>query len=225
MVQARRDEWNKNDYLREQAGTAKPFFAVNIGGYSIGGPVVIPGVVDSRRSRKRVYFFASQEYTDDLRPQDVTRTNLPTDLERRGDFSQTRITNGSIQPIIDPLTGLQFPGNVIPAANSSPDCGVKFSCMNSLGSRMLNLLPAPNGVLDQTAGQQMDLERRTRRHAAARRKNTGDPDDTQLSDSSVSASGRCSIATTARRSIAWRRALARSTNMFPAPVNGTTRRS
>ena len=39
---ARRDEWNKNDYLREQAGTAKPFFAVNIGGYSIGGPVVDP---------------------------------------------------------------------------------------------------------------------------------------------------------------------------------------
>src|SRR5688572_23904583 len=46
---ARRDAWNKNDYLREQAGTAKPYFAVNIGGYSIGGPVVVPGVIDSRR--------------------------------------------------------------------------------------------------------------------------------------------------------------------------------
>ena len=180
---ARRDEWNKNDYLREQAGTAKPFFAVNIGGYSIGGPVVIPGVIDSRRSQKKVYFFASQEYTDDLRPQDVTRTNLPTDLERRGDFSQTRITNGSIQPILDPLTGRQFPGNVIPAANSSPDCGVKFSCMSPLGQRMLNLLPAPNGVLNQTAGQQWtsnDARDVTPLHV---RKNTVIRIDTQLSDS------------------------------------------
>ena len=71
-----------------------------------------------------------------------------------GDFSQTRITNGSIQPIIDPLTGQQFPGNKIPAANSSPDCGVKFSCMSPLGQRLLNLLPEPNGVTNQQAGQQ-----------------------------------------------------------------------
>ena len=66
---ARRDEWNKNDYLREQAGTAKPFFEVNIGGYSIGGPVVIPEASSTAgTSEKKVYFFASQEFTDDLRP-------------------------------------------------------------------------------------------------------------------------------------------------------------
>ena len=115
---ARRDEWNKNDYLREQAGTAKPFFAVNIGGYSIGGPVVIPGVIDSRRSRRRSTS-SPRRNTPTTCGRRTSRTNLPTDLERRGDFSQTRITNGSIQPIIDPLTGQQFPGNVIPAANSS----------------------------------------------------------------------------------------------------------
>src|SRR5918995_4879378 len=39
---ARRDEWNKNDYLREQAGTAKPFFAVNIGGENNRGPLFVP---------------------------------------------------------------------------------------------------------------------------------------------------------------------------------------
>ena len=178
---ARRDEWNKNDYLREQAGTAKPFFAVNIGGYSIGGPVVIPGVIDSRRSEKKVYFFASQEYTDDLRPANVVRTNLPTNLERSGDFSQTRITNGSIQPIIDPLTGQQFPNNRIPAANSSPDCGVKFSCASPLGQRLLNLMPQPNGITNQQAGQEWtsnDARDVTPLHV---RKNTVIRVDTQLS--------------------------------------------
>ena len=179
---ARRDEWNKNDYLREQAGTAKPFFAVNIGGYSVGGPVVVPGVIDSRRSEKRMYFFASQEYTDDLRPANVTRTNLPTDLERRGDFSQTRVTNGTIQPIIDPLTGRQFPGNVIPTANT-PGCGVQFSCISTLGRQMLNLLPQPNEVINQQAGQQFtsnDARDVTPLHV---RKNTVVRIDTQLGPS------------------------------------------
>jgi hypothetical protein len=85
----RRDEWNKNDFFRIQSKSEKPFFEVNIGGYSIGGPVVIPKVMDSRTSQKKLYFFLSQEWTDDVRPTAITRTNLPTQLERNGDFSQT----------------------------------------------------------------------------------------------------------------------------------------
>ena len=173
---ARRDEWNKNDYLREQAGTAKPFFAVNIGGYSLGGPVVVPGVIDSRRSEKRVYFFASQEYTDDLRPANVTRTNLPTDLERRGDFSQTRVTNGSIQPIIDPLTGRAFPDNVIPAANSSPR--LRDHVQLHEPARPADAQPAAAAERhDQPAvGTAVHLQRRARRDAAARAEEHRHPD-------------------------------------------------
>src|SRR5688500_8401742 len=111
---ARRDEWNANDYLRKKQGAAKPFFEVNISGYSIGGPVVIPKLIDSRRGEKKLYFFLSQEFVDDIRPTTVFRTNLPTERERRGDFSETRTTNGAIQPIVDPRTGQPFPGNIIP---------------------------------------------------------------------------------------------------------------
>ena len=88
-----------------------------------------------------------------------------------------------MQTLIDPITGQAFPGNRIPAANSSPDCGIKFSCINVLGQRMLNLLPAPNGVLDQTAGQRWtsnDARDVTPLHV---RKNTVIRIDTQLSDS------------------------------------------
>jgi hypothetical protein len=140
---ARRDEWNANDYLRKQQGAAKPFFEVNISGYSIGGPVVIPKLIDSRSSEKKLFFFLSQEFVDDIRPTNIVRTNLPTALERMGDFSQTRITNGNIQPIIDPLTGQPFPGNIIPRDRIHP-----------MGQKMLNLLPMPNGILNQQAGQQ-----------------------------------------------------------------------
>ena len=118
---ARRDEWNANDYFRKKQGAEKPFFEVNISGYSIGGPVVIPKLIDSRSSEKKFFFFLSQEFVDDVRPTSVVRTNLPTAAERAGDFSQTRITNGTIQPIIDPRTGQPFPGNIIPQNRISSD--------------------------------------------------------------------------------------------------------
>ena len=140
---ARRDEWNANDYLRKKQGAQKPFFKVNISGYSLGGPVVIPKLMDSRSGDRKVYFFLSQEFVDDIRPTTVLRTNLPTARERMGDFSETRTTNGAVQPIIDPRTGRPFPGNVIPRDRIHP-----------MGQQMLNLLPAPNGTLNQQAGQQ-----------------------------------------------------------------------
>jgi hypothetical protein len=139
---ARRDEWNSNDYFREKQGASKPFFEVNVSGYSIGGPVVIPKLI-GRSTEKKLFFFLSQEFVNDVRPTTVVRTNLPTAAERAGDFSQTRNPNGTIQPILDPLTGQPFPGNIIPANR-----------INTMGQRMLNLLPMPNGILNQQAGQE-----------------------------------------------------------------------
>ncbi len=142
----RRDRFNSNDYFRKASGQPKPLYRVNISGYGVGGPVVIPGLIDSRSGKagsRKLYFFVSQEYTDDARPTTTSRANMPTALEKMGDFSQTRITNGTIQPIIDPLTGLPFPGNVIPPGRINP-----------LGQQMLNLLPTANGILDPRPGQE-----------------------------------------------------------------------
>jgi outer membrane receptor protein involved in Fe transport len=140
----RRDRFNSIDYFRKAQNLAKPLYRVNISGYGVGGPVIIPGLFDSRSSSSRkVYFFASQEYTDDARPSSIQRFNLPTELERKGDFSQTRITNGTIQPIIDPTTGAQFSGNVIPDFRQHP-----------AGKAMLNLLELPNGILNPQSGQE-----------------------------------------------------------------------
>jgi hypothetical protein len=141
----RRDKFNENDYFRKATNQAKPLYRVNISGYSVGGPVVIPGLIDSRGAggEKKLYFFGSQEYTDDARPTTTSRANMPTALEKAGNFSETRVTAGTIQPIIDPRTGQQFPGNIIPADRIS-----------QLGQRMLGLLPTANGTLNPAAGQQ-----------------------------------------------------------------------
>jgi hypothetical protein len=157
----RRDKFNENDYFRKASGQTKPLYRVNISGYSIGGPVVIPGLIDSRKAgTKKMYFFGSQEYTDDARPTSTTRANMPTALEYNGDFSQTffgATQNNpavSLQAIRDPITGQPFPGNRIPAAGT-PGCGVQFSCIDPLGQRMLRLLPEANGIRDQRQFQSL----------------------------------------------------------------------
>src|SRR5262249_32404073 len=47
----RRDRFNANDYFREVNNLPKPLYRINISGYALGGPVVIPGIADGRDSR------------------------------------------------------------------------------------------------------------------------------------------------------------------------------
>lgn len=141
---ARRREWNANEYFRKKQGLPRPLYHVNIPGYSIGGPIWIPKLLD----KDHLFFFASQEFTDDLRESQIERVNYPTALERRGDFSQTYVGNangpgeGTVVPIIDPLTGQPFPGNKIPQDRINP-----------ISQAMLNLLPMPNGIHDPATNQ------------------------------------------------------------------------
>jgi hypothetical protein len=87
-------------------------------GFNIGGPIYflnfgegVPAIYDGK---DRSFFFVDYE----RRWMDVgasrTISNLPTAAERAGDFSQLGRT------IVDPATGLPFPGNVIPANRISP---------------------------------------------------------------------------------------------------------
>jgi hypothetical protein len=141
---ARRTEWTANEYFRKKQNLGKPLYHVNIPGYSIGGPILIPKVVP----RGKAFFFVSQEYTDDLRASTPSRVNYPTALERQGDFSQTYFGTasgpgqGTLQVITDPLTGQPFPGNRIPADR-----------INALGQKLLNLLPMPNNIYNPQPGQ------------------------------------------------------------------------
>ena len=70
---ARRQDWKAEAYFDKKEGNPKPLYHVNISGYSIGGPVIIPKVLDSRTSSKKVFFFFSQEYTHDARPTQTQR--------------------------------------------------------------------------------------------------------------------------------------------------------
>lgn len=88
----------------------KPFKISNDFGVTIGGPVLIPRLYNGR---DKTFFFATYEGAR-LRRQTQQVYSVPPTAWRTGDLSS--ITTA----IKDPLTGLPFPGNKIPANRISP---------------------------------------------------------------------------------------------------------
>jgi hypothetical protein len=108
-------------------------FRFNQPGYTIGGPVFIPGKFNTDRTK--LFFFVSQEWVRWRREQTNT-TTVPSEAMRRGDFSELLDPANPFfrrtRVVRDPLTGQPFPGNVIPADRQS---------RNGMG--ILNMYPLP----------------------------------------------------------------------------------
>jgi hypothetical protein len=113
-------------------------------GGTVGGPVWIPKIYDGRN---KTFFFAAYE---GLRERAAASFlgSVPTDLERRGDFSQSLDVNGLPLVMYDPRTTRLdpdrpagttrflrsiFPGNVIPAAQ-----------INAVGRNQIAFYPTAN---------------------------------------------------------------------------------
>ena len=124
---------NRNARLVNGVPTAvqKAPYRYRINGFSIGGPAYIPNVFN--RNKEKLFFFFSQEYVGMKRDYGERFSNMPTALERNGDFSRSFNTDGSLIAIRDPLTGQSFPNNVIPQNR-----------FNAMGLKMLNFFPMPN---------------------------------------------------------------------------------
>jgi len=131
----RHDSMNADSYfndLRGGQGTyARPLYRYNFYGWDFGGPVYIPHVV---KGKNKLFFFASQEYYRQLVPQASSMNILvPTAAERTGDFSHSVDGTGKAINIIDPTTGVAFPGNIIPSSR-----------IYAPGAAILKFLPTAN---------------------------------------------------------------------------------
>lgn len=126
----RHDDLNANNWLSNRNGLPRQLFRFNDLGFTVGGPVYIPKVLPSRQ---KLFFFISQEYQRQLRPQGARQITVPTALERTGDFSKSVDQNNTPITILDPTTGQPFAGGIIPASRQYGP-----------GMKLLNLLPAPN---------------------------------------------------------------------------------
>ena len=125
-------EFLRNDALNatnlfsvpDLTGRRKPQLRYNQFGFSLGGPVVIPHVVNGHN---KLFFFANYEGTR-IRQYSIAQGNFPTAAELSGNFSGRPV-------IYDPRTGSPFPENVIPSNRISP------KSQQVIG---LNLFRAPN---------------------------------------------------------------------------------
>lgn len=127
----RHEGLNANEFFRNKSGTAKPPYRYNIAGYSIGGPIYVPKWFNT--SKDKLFFFFSQEYVRQRKDYGTRYKNMPTELERTGDFSRSFDTSGKLIIAKDPTLGQPFPGNVIPPSR-----------INNIGRAMLNFHPLPN---------------------------------------------------------------------------------
>jgi hypothetical protein len=99
----RRDsDWNENNKANKLNGLPKPVLQQQEIGYSIGGPIGKPG------GNNKLFFFHALEFLPRTGGNDAYSFRFPTELERRGDFSQSLDNNGTLYNFIrDPLkTGL-----------------------------------------------------------------------------------------------------------------------
>src|SRR6185436_19474700 len=101
------DALDSNTWTREQAGLAKSPHPYNAYGFTVGGPIFIPGKFNTNKSK--VFFYWGEEWQRDRTVEEQTGI-VPTAAMRAGDFSA--LLPGRV--IRDPLTGLPFAGNIIP---------------------------------------------------------------------------------------------------------------
>jgi outer membrane receptor protein involved in Fe transport len=109
----RNDKFNANDFFSIRQGAAKPDHKQNDFGGNLGGPI----------AKSKAFFFGDVEATR-LTQGVIRTTTVPTVSERAG------ILSGAVR---DPLTGLPFPNNTIPADRIDP-----------IARQMMDLFPVPN---------------------------------------------------------------------------------
>ena len=134
---------NANSFFNNKNGLSKPTTDYHQWGFNGSGPVYIPKLYNGRN---RTFFTFSLERDNDPRLL-AGGGRVPTDLERKGDFSKTIASVGGPLTIYDPsttvvngtkATRLPFSGNIIPASQLSP-----------IATAFYSKLPAPTNNLTQ----------------------------------------------------------------------------
>ena len=126
------------EFVRNTAFNARNYFESTVPpyhkndfGYTIGGPVFIPGHYNTDRSK--TFFFWSQEWRKESVPGQVFNTPVPSNAERQGNFNDLcpNQTTGSFADCpVNPATGQFFPNNQV--------------AIDPAGAALLPLIPLAN---------------------------------------------------------------------------------
>src|ERR1700754_4377043 len=140
----RNEALNANNFFSNKAGLPRPLYRFNYWGFNFGGPLPLPrfGEGKSALIKHKAFFFFNMEKPHTITPTDPVFVTVPTALERIGNFSQSRNSTGVVPVVLDPLTGLQFPGNIIPSQR-----------FNKSTQNLLNYYPLPNSPIASNPGR------------------------------------------------------------------------
>jgi hypothetical protein len=142
----RNEDLNANTFQNKRLVVARPTYRLLQGGGAIGGPVIIPKLYNGKN---KLFFFAS--FLRLTHSQAVQlQTQVPTDLERKGDFSQTLVREKNGQPV---PVHIYNPYVVTPVAGSNGTLYQRQQYANSVvtnpspyGLKLLQGYPEPNAT-------------------------------------------------------------------------------
>ena len=144
FMYARNYAMNANDALFNANGQSRPENKYYYPGFTIGGPVLIPGT-RFNKNRNKLFFFSGFEYFYQVLDTGLLRATVPTAGERTGNFSPAEVAKeGNITASGGPpgqVTGAQFPGGIIPA-----------NLIDKNMQSLMNLYPQPNADPNATGG-------------------------------------------------------------------------
>src|SRR5262245_15710783 len=149
----RHEGLNANNWKNNRDKLQRNLYRFNDVGYTIGGPVKIPKLLEG----DKLFFFWSQEYQRQLRPQGRRDVTVPTELERRGDFSLSVDRNGN------PFNTIKDPTSTLPCLTNRSDTRGCFADGGVLGRipqnrlyapglAILNIFPKPNALSPDNRG-------------------------------------------------------------------------
>jgi hypothetical protein len=139
-----------------------PAYKKNDFGFTIGGPVYIPGHYNT--NKQKTFFFWSEEWRRDLIPASgfFSQTIVPTMADRTGNFTDQctadlecpvvpNFINGQPASAYGLVTGGSFPGNILQSST-----GVNL-VNSAIATPLTALIPAPNQVSSDGLQDQWDL--------------------------------------------------------------------
>jgi Carboxypeptidase regulatory-like domain/TonB-dependent Receptor Plug Domain len=128
-----------NDRSNVVHGVPRPRSDYQYPGFSLSGPVLIPGT-SFNKSRDKLFFFVGLEYQHQIVDPGTSLGVVPTLKQRQGDFSEMLGNRGDnlAQPSLVTIPG-GFPGAGDPAPNND-----LRPYLDPFGRAILNMYPQPN---------------------------------------------------------------------------------
>jgi hypothetical protein len=138
------------EFLRNSALDAKnyfdpkdrpiPPFKRNQYGLTLGGPVIVPKVVNGK---SRLFFMFNWEGVRERKAL-TGSPSVPLTAWRTGDFSNLRDASGRLIPIFDPATRVfDAAGNVVQAPTQFPGNIIPLNRIHSVSKQLLEFFPLP----------------------------------------------------------------------------------